>query len=416
MAAKRVRTWLSVGTIFFGLRAALIGCGGTESPSPSAAAPPASDAGASGDVAPRQQAAQPVLFVGNLGAGTVTMIHGDTLEVIGTLNVIPDGDMPHDPAQAAIYPAIVQAKGLNFVQGIAVAPDARTLYVSRGYLGDVAALDLSSGKVRWRLQALGMRADHIALSADGKRLFVSSLTANTVQVIDTARAAFTDSFPAGTYPHVLRFTPDGKFLAVGSLGNTSAGVGMQGQQSLTFVDANTFRIDRTLPFDAGVRPFVFSPDGKTVYLQLSLLNGIVAADAHSGAILHKTELPVAGPGKDLAPLDYPNQAAHHGVAMSADSRTLCEAATISNYVALLDRATLGVQAIVPVGDQPAEAETSLDGRYCFVTNRGPASNTLSVIAYAERREVARIPVGLRPQELTQALVPSDVLAGFARDL
>ena len=130
-------------------------------------------------------AARPVLFVGNLGDGTVSLIDPHSFQVLGKLNVIPDGNTPQDPAQAAVYPALVRAKGTNYVQGIAVSPDGRTLYVSRGFLGDVAALDISSGRLLWRLQVSGVRADHLALSPDGKRLFVSALSSNEVQVADT---------------------------------------------------------------------------------------------------------------------------------------------------------------------------------------------------------------------------------------
>ena len=227
---------------------AAAGCSGTGSAARSASVVP--------DAASAPQA---VLLVGNVGDGTISLIDTGTLAVIGTLDVIPDGATPRDPSQAAAYGAIVMAKGVNYVQGIAVSPDARTLYVSRGYLGDVAAFDLASKRLLWRLQARGLRADHVALSPDGRRLFVSAITADAVQVIDTASGTFTGALPVATYPHVLRFTPDEKFLVVGSLGNTSAAAGHQGEQSLTFVDPGTLRIDRTLRFDAGVRPFVFSP-------------------------------------------------------------------------------------------------------------------------------------------------------------
>jgi YVTN family beta-propeller protein len=118
----------------------------------------------------------------------------------------------------------------------------------------------------------------------------------------------------------------------------------------------------------------------------------------------------------MQPKDYPNQAAHHGIALSADGRYICDAATISNYVALVERPALSTAAIIPVGDQPGEAETSLDGRYCFVTDRGPASNAVSVISYAKRKEIARVPVGKHPQEEDEARIPVPVLeaGGYLR--
>src|SRR5579864_1818160 len=151
--------------------------------------------------APAAQA-RAVALVGNLRQGTVSVVDEAALRVIGTLNVTPDGKTPRDPAQAAIYPTLVRLRGVNYVQGLAVSPDGRTLYVSRGYLGDVAAFDVASRRLVWRLEIAGVRADHIALSGDGRRLFVSAPTANEVQVIDTKTHQFVGSFPTGDWAHV----------------------------------------------------------------------------------------------------------------------------------------------------------------------------------------------------------------------
>ena len=102
--------------------------------------------------------------------------------------------------------------------------------------------------------------------------------------------------------------------------------------------------------------------------------------------------------------------------LSGDGRTICDAATVSNYVALVDRSSLRTRAIIPVGDQPADAQTSTDGQLCLVTNRGtgPGGDTLSVISYRLRREVARLPMGQGAQELIVGVVPDAVLrrSGF----
>jgi DNA-binding beta-propeller fold protein YncE len=121
-----------------------------------------------------------------------------------------------------------------------------------------------------------------------------------------------------------------------------------------------------------------------------------------------------GPQTTMQPSDYPNQAAHHGIDLSGDGKTICAAATVANYVALVARSTFATKKIIQVGDQPAEVETSEDGKYCFVSERGPASNTLAVISYAKQRRVARLKMGHRPQEQAQSDVPDAVLrkAGF----
>src|ERR1700730_8630022 len=114
----RARRRLLIGLLWI---AVLVGLSGGQ---PAASAPPR---------------VRHVLFVGNVWDGTVTLVNARTLRVIGTLNVTPDGKTPHDPIQALLYPLLVARNGPDFVQGLAVSPTGRTLFVSRGYLGDVAA-------------------------------------------------------------------------------------------------------------------------------------------------------------------------------------------------------------------------------------------------------------------------------------
>jgi DNA-binding beta-propeller fold protein YncE len=358
--------------------------------------------------------ARPVLFVGNVDDGTVTVVDSRALKVIGTFDVTPDGKTPQDPVQAMVYPLLVQAKGKNFVQGLAVSPDGRTLYVSRGFLGDVAAFDIATRKLLWRFQIEGIRADHLVLSPDGKRLFVSALTSNKVEVLDTKTHALVGSFPTGDWPHVLEFTPDGKFVVNGSLGDQLAPDGVPTRFEITVADPLTLKVVHSFSYDAGVRPFVFSPDGAHAYVQFSYFDGFREISTVNGQVTRTKDLPVMGPETKMQRSDYPNRAAHHGIDLSGDGSTICDAATVGNYVALVARSTFATKAIVQVGDQPAEAETSSDGQYCFVSDRGPASNALSVISYDKQREIARLKMGHRPQEEAQSDVPDTVLgkAGF----
>ena len=63
----------------------------------------------------------------------------------------------------------------NYAQDTDVSPDGRTLYVSRGYLGDVAAFDIASGRLLWQRSLNTGRADHMTLTPDGRSLFVSAM-------------------------------------------------------------------------------------------------------------------------------------------------------------------------------------------------------------------------------------------------
>jgi YVTN family beta-propeller protein len=360
-----------------------------------------------------------LLLVGNSGDGTVDVVDATTFLRLDTINVIPEGNMPQDPLQALIYRTLVSKTGLNYVQDIALSPDDKVLYVSRGYLGDVAAFDMTTPQhpELWRVQVNSLRADHLEISPDGKRLFVSAITSDVVEVIDTATHTIVGAVPAGDYPHTLTFSPDGSTLYNGSLGvqqldtATSQTPPTDGRHWLEAIDPNTLALQRApCQFSEGIRPFVLTPDGKTMYLQLSYYNGIVKYDPFACQQLATLDLPLAGPGLTTAPHDYPNEAAQHGIALSPDGQWLCSAGTIDNYVAMvhLPELSLAATKIIPVDQEPAYAVNSPDGQYCFVSDRGPEANDVSVISYVSQSVVAKIPTGLHPQVELAATVPSSI--------
>ncbi len=118
----------------------------------------------------------------------------------------------------------------------------------------------------------------------------------------------------------------------------------------------------------------------------------------------RLELPVK-PGVTVADWDF--EAPHHGLALTADGRTLCLAGRASDYAALVDARDLSLIATVPVGDGPGWAEVTDDGRFCLVTNT--RAHDLSIIAIASRSEVARVPMGKGPKHITMARLPTDVV-------
>lgn len=63
----------------------------------------------------------------------------------------------------------------NYAQDTDASPEGGTLYVSRGYLGDVAAFDLTTGRLLWTRSLETLRADHMTRTPDGNSLFVSAM-------------------------------------------------------------------------------------------------------------------------------------------------------------------------------------------------------------------------------------------------
>jgi DNA-binding beta-propeller fold protein YncE len=353
-----------------------------------------------------------VALVANAEDGTVSILDARSFRMLRSLNVVPDGIAPSaatgDPPLAPLNHALITGVGgVNVAQDLDLSPDGRMLYVSRGHRGDVAAFDLATGAMRWKLAVPGLRADHMTISDDGRRLFVSAMTANVVVAIDTAAHAIVASARTGQWPH-------DNHVSHGRLYNSSIGTIVvpdparaaipPAPYQLTVLDPATMRVLRAFSFDRGIRPTAFTADGRTMYAQRSLESSVMRVRLADGRIERIGQLPVR-PGTTEE--DYDFEAPHHGLALSGDERTLCVAGRVSDYAALVDAATLRPRAIVPVPDAPGWAATTPDGRHCVLANN--RADNLSVVSYATGREVARVRGGDGPKLIEAARIPERVL-------
>ncbi len=94
---------------------------------------------------------------------------------------------------------------------LAVSPDGRTLYVSDRTAGCVTVVDPAIGKPVKDI-ALGEEPCGLALSADGRTLYVALRQAHAVALIDTASGQVTGRIPVGHWPVALALGAKGKRL------------------------------------------------------------------------------------------------------------------------------------------------------------------------------------------------------------
>ncbi|WP_394831207.1 serine/threonine protein kinase [Pendulispora rubella] len=357
-----------------------------------------------------------MLLIGNSVAGTVSFLDGHTFQNLGSFSVIPDLQQRLDamtPVEKIAYEVVRgQTGGDRFVDDIFVSPDGRKLYISRGNLCDAVAYDIATKQQLWRFKADGFKADHAALSPDGKHFILSATTADVAHVIDTQTGKLVTNVPTGTYPHSNDYSANGQRVYNSSIGNISLPYGLdglKGKKQLTVFDATTWQVIRTYTLSKGIRPSVITADETKMYAQLSYLNGFVEYDLVNGAILRTVEMPFSTKGAGLAKDDYPRNSAHHGMAMNGDGTKLCMAGTIDDYTAIVSLPGLTTDGFVHYATDalPYWATTSVDGNFCFI----PLShaNSVSVVDYRTAKEVARIPVGLYPQRERLGKVPDDVL-------
>lgn len=368
---------------------------------------------AMGGTAAAQEDRRDVMFTANVADGTVTMIDPSSYDVLGTIDLYPEGnrtDSLHDSIQSVGTEILNAFARENFVEHVNVSPDGRTLYAARGHVGDVVAIDIATNELLWEHDLAGFRADHMVLSPDGDYLYVSDIMFDRIVKIYAPTGWAVGSGPAHTWPHGVHlhelpaFGGD-RMLINGSLGTVITPEAL-GHTRLTFLDPFWMWPKRTVDFEDGVRPFRITEDGRKIYLQISKFHGFHEYDVDRDEVTRTKQLPrTEHVPEDEG--DYPLQSAHHGIALSGDEDHICVAGTTSWYAAVVRRSDLSLVDTVHVGEHPYWVKTAPDGDHAFVAVRGEGH--VSVIRYEDAEEVARIEAGEAPMVTEHRAVPEDVL-------
>jgi YVTN family beta-propeller protein len=308
------------------------------------------------------------IFVENSQSGDVSVIDAVTLKVTGS---IPIGMSPDE---------------------IVASPHGDVLYVSRIVrredgrptgTGELIAVDPVARSVLWRAPLHGS-PNHIAVSPDGRRVYVTIVSGSWVDIVDPAKQAVVDSVEVGTGPHDIEVSRDGKRVYVGLIRGTD----------VTVFDAATKAVIRKIPFGQNVRPIALSHDETRLYVQLSHTHAITVVDPATGKILQRVPMPVPE-GKtipDSLPIDV-----NHGLRVTPDGKFLIANGSIVDETTVWAIPSMKLVATIPVGRDPNWVVISPDGKRCFVSNR--RSDDVSVIDLATYREVARVKVGKYPQRM-----------------
>ena len=90
--------------------------------------------------------------------------------------------------------------------GVALSPDAGTLYVANGRSKTVSVVDLASGEVTANIE-VGERPWGLALSFDGSLLYTANGPSNDVTVLNTETLEIVTRIPVGASPWGLALVP-----------------------------------------------------------------------------------------------------------------------------------------------------------------------------------------------------------------
>lgn len=125
--------------------------------------------------------------------------------------------------------------------------------------------------------APGVEPETVAVSPDGRWVYVTNETSNDVHVIDTSTNRVIAKIKVGANPRGVSFTPDGK----------RAYVGCERDGTVAVIDTAARRVIATIP--VGERPVgtVVSRDGKKVYVAHGRSYDVWVLDTRTHRILTK---------------------------------------------------------------------------------------------------------------------------------
>lgn len=372
---------------------------------------------------------QQVFFVGNNWDGTVTVIRssGD-FGKIGTINMVPDrqerlNEIYWNPIKLIAFLYIRNTAGEGndqLVDDMYSTPDGQNIVASRPSFADVVSINVATGQIKWRFPVSGFRADHMAVSPDGKSLAVSASSSNTVHVLDINTGAELGKFATGDKPHENIFMNGGSKILNSSIGNVETAFDApwqdftKGKRVLTIADAsNQYKVIKTIDLrpalDAvgrsdlsnAVRPVALSPDESTLYGQVSFFNGLFVYNLNQDKITRIVQLP----GSSTIPSDrskWVNDSRHHGLSIKPDGSKLCVAGTMDDYVTIVDTQTFSHTRLIPA-QKPYWATITPDGENCVISES--EADSVTVVNFATGERMTTVPVGNHPQRVRVGYVP-----------
>jgi YVTN family beta-propeller protein len=238
------------------------------------------------------------------------------------MNIQPSGAWRCAAAAAAALLCLAGSERPTFAGDDA---DER-IYVSDESGGNVVAVDPVAGKVIATI-AVGRRPRGIAVSADGRHLYVAlSGSPNGGPNVDESKLP----------------PPDRRFDGIG------------------VVDLQSHKLINTFPSNADPETFAISHDGKTLYTSNEDTGMLSAIDLASGTIRGSV---VVGSEPE-------------GVAVSQDDRSVYTACETSNQVYAIDAGTMKVVATIPTTARPRSILLSSSSHTGYVTDEFGASITV----------------------------------------
>ena len=244
-------------------------------------------------------------------------------------------------------------------------PDGRTLVIAMSGSNELVLIDRATGVEKQRVTASDPY--QIGFSPDAKWFVAASIRLDRIDVYDASSYQLVHRLPASTMPSHIAFSHDSQTVFVT----------LQGTDRLISIDLASGKVNWTVPVGPTPAGIISRPDG-TLLVGIMGANYIVQVDPTIGNIIGKV---TTGKGA-------------HNFLYSQDGKTLYVTNRIAGTISVLDADTLEIKNTLQAPGGPDDMAMSPDGHQLWATGRWRA--WVDVIDLASGALKANVLVGRSP--------------------
>jgi hypothetical protein len=254
------------------------------------------------------------------------------------------------------------------VKGIAASAVTGRLYVSTPKR--VAAIDLATDRMLWNRE-YEFGCDRMALSPDGRQLWVPSFEGPLWRVVDAATGDSLATVTTNSGAHNTVYGADGHRVYLAGLRSPVLRVADPERRAV---------VTEVGPFANVIRPFTVDEAAGRVFVNVNELLGFEIGDLRTGKVLAHVEVA----GFEKGPVKR-HGCPSHGIALRPDGKELWLADGANSRLHVFDVSSPSPRQVASIilRDQPGWITLSLDGRHVY-------ASTGEVIDAASRRVVATL--------------------------
>jgi DNA-binding beta-propeller fold protein YncE len=235
------------------------------------------------------------------------------------------------------------------VKGVAVSLPLNSIYVST--LQTLQRIDLATEKVLWEKRYEG-GADRMAISPDGKTMYLPSLKKTFWNVVDCDSGKIIATIRVVGMAHNTIYGPSGKYVYLAD----------RASPLLHIADPKTHTVVKKAgPFGNNIRPFTINSDESLVYVTVDGLLGFEVGDLKTGRKIAR----IVVQGWEQGPVRRHGNPSH-GIGLTPDEKELwlCDGYNMRMHIF---SAVPPYQQLttIPLQDMPGWITFSLDGKYAY---------------------------------------------------